>query len=280
MTIAFQCQECNKRYRTSDERAGKRVKCKECGAIILVPPIDEPERSEDGTAIYRHEHRSRDFELATGNEVHIEAISDHIEAHIGPIEMVFHEIISDLVHIDVHWVAPTDERPVHTLITSGMSDRPMVVPDECKEFELAELMVTLPADWELSQESFEDENNYWPIRLMKMLARLPHEYETWLGVGHTVPNSDPPEPYASRNKFSCALIMPPLTVPDEFHELQVDEGVINFYSIIPLYDEETNYKLQNGLDALLDKFDEADVGEVIDIGRQNACKRKKRFGFF
>jgi predicted Zn finger-like uncharacterized protein len=183
MTIILRCFECEARYRVRDERAGKRVKCKQCGTILQVPPIDEPPQSPDGTNIYRHEARDREFELAVGNEKHIEAISAHIERYIGDVDMVFHEIISDLVHIDIHWVQPTSDRPTHTLITSGMSDLPMTVPDECLDLQFAELMVTLPADWQISEEAFEDENWYWPVRLLKMLARLPHEYENLAGDG-------------------------------------------------------------------------------------------------
>ena len=29
---------------------------------------------------------------------------------------------------------------------------------------------------------------FWPIQMLKFLARFPHEYKTWLGWGHTIPN--------------------------------------------------------------------------------------------
>ena len=139
MTIILRCHECEKRYRVSDERAGKRVKCKNCGEILQVPQLDdEVPTAKDGTAIFRHEQRERDFELAIGDSENIEAISDHIEEHIGKVHMVFHELVSDLVHIDVHWVKPTRKRNWHTLVTSGMSDLPMVVPDELASMERAE----------------------------------------------------------------------------------------------------------------------------------------------
>lgn len=280
MTIIVKCFECDKRYRCPDERAGKRFKCRECETILTIPEPDEPPRSDDGTAILRHEARDRDFQIATGDDENIEAISNHIERHIGPVEMVFHEIISDLVHIDIHWVKPTKDRPFHTLVTSGMSDLPMVVPDEVKDLQYAELLVTLPSNWKIDEKSFEDERWYWPVRLLKVLARLPHEYETWLGVGHTIPNDDPPEPYDESTELCGALIAPPMTLEDEFHELECSgKGVINFYAVIPLYGEEMDFKLSKGLDKLIPKLEKHQVTEIIEIDRTNTC-RKKRFGLF
>ncbi len=67
------------------------------------------EKSKSGSPIYRYkETDNKEFEIATG-EPSIQEISDHIEKNIGEIHMVFHEIISDQVHIDVHWVKPTKE---------------------------------------------------------------------------------------------------------------------------------------------------------------------------
>jgi hypothetical protein len=56
----------------------------------------------------------------------------------------------------------------------------------------AELVMALPAEWPLEQSELEDESNYWPLGLLKMLARLPHEFETFVWFGHTIPNGDPP----------------------------------------------------------------------------------------
>ncbi|MCA9034035.1 MAG: suppressor of fused domain protein [Planctomycetaceae bacterium] len=281
MTIILRCDECEARYRVPDDRAGKRVKCKKCGMILQVPPLDDPVTSPDGTRIFRHEPRSRDLDLVSGDEQNIEAISGHIERFLGPVDMVFHELISDMVHIDIHWVKPTKKRPFHTLVTSGMSDRPMTVPDECLNLQYAELMICLPRSWKISQKAFEDEGNYWPVRLLKLLARLPHEYETWLGTGHTIPNGDPAEPYADNTRFSCALVMPPLNVPEEFHSLSLDdERDIHFYTIVPLYDEETNFKLTKGLDALMEKLEAVGANDVVDVNRANSCRRKKWFGLF
>ena len=279
MSIEFPCKNCGKKYRLGVDKAGKTFRCRKCETTLKVPhPItrdtDEAEFSAGGSQVLRHQERTVPFEMSHGDGEAIEAISNHIEEHIGPVEGVFHEIISDLVHIDIHRVAPTRKQPFHTLITSGMSEAPMTVPDGLEEFRFAELMIRLPQDWPMTQADFEDENHYWPIRLLKMLARLPHEYDTWLGHGHTVPNGDPAERYAPSTKFSCGLVLGMLNVPEEFHHLELSEDkVIHFYGVYPLYPEETAFKLKQGTDDLIDLFEKHDISEVVDIRRKNVCKR-------
>lgn len=279
MTIIVRCDECGNRYRIRDERAGKSVKCQDCGHIITIPAADDEQpRSADGTTMYRHEFRNREFEPALGDEENIELISEHIECHVGPVEMVFHELVSDLVHIDLHWVAATEDRPYHTLVTSGMSDRAMVTPDEAAGFQYAELAMCLPPEWPLSQEAFEDERNYWPLRLMKQLARLPHEFETWLSVGHTVPNGDPAAPYSQDTELCCALLLPTIQLGEDFHQLTADGRDIYFYNVFPLYVEEMQFKLNRGLDALFDRMDKGGLSDILDLRRRNVCR--KRFWLF
>jgi hypothetical protein len=75
-----------------------------------------------------------------------------------------------------------------------MSYLPMNTPDGIKDHQYAELMVCLPPSLPISDEAFKDANHYWPIRWMKMLARFPNDYNTWLGMGHTLPSGDPVTP--------------------------------------------------------------------------------------
>ena len=233
----------------------------------------EPEISPSGSPILRHAPREDGWQPASGDSA-LEAISNHIERHIGPIENVWHEIISDLVHIDVHHVPPRPERNVHTLVTSGMSDLPMTAPEGQEEFRYAELLLCLPPEWPVTQEAFQDETNYWPVRWLKTLARLPHEYKTWLGYGHTVPNGDPPQPFAPNTKLCCLMVMPPLTVDEEFYELRVsEEKTIHFWGLVPLYREEMNFKLRRGVEPLFPRFDKAGVSEIVLTDRPNTCRR-------
>lgn len=228
--------------------------------------------SMSGDPIYRHEEATP-WQAPRGEEC-IEQISGHIETHLGKIETVFHEVVSDTVHVDVHLVKPTPEFPFARLVTSGMSDLPMLVPEGVDAPRFVELLVTLPNDWHLDQKSFDDEDWYWPVRLVKDLARLPHKYETWLGWGHTVPNGDPSEPYASNTRLCGSIVLPSVTVPDDFHTLAIDDQkTITFYAVVPLYEEEMNLKLRSGTDALLEKLGKRRVTDIIDPSRVNTAKR-------
>lgn len=228
-----------------------------------------------GSPIYHH-RESRPWAPPPGEE-YIEQISEHIGQHLGPVETVFHELVSDKVHIDVHFVRPTTDFPYVRLVTSGMSDLPMRTPDDPCLPKYAELLITLPADWKLAQSDMKDERWYWPIRLLKSLARLPHEYETWLGWGHTIPNGDPAAPYADNTKLCGALVIPSVTVPDEFHTLVIPNVKdIRFYSVVPLYESEMSLKLRAGVEDLLSRFDEHGVTDIVDLHRKNTAPR--RFG--
>ncbi|MFM2393256.1 MAG: hypothetical protein RLZZ546_1238, partial [Bacteroidota bacterium] len=67
--------------------------------------MTEQEKSESGNPIYRYDNvKPKEFTPAFGDGENMVAISKHIEQNIGEIELVFHEVVSDLVHIDVHWV--------------------------------------------------------------------------------------------------------------------------------------------------------------------------------
>ena len=232
------------------------------------------EDSPGGSRIYRHRDRERAFEPAHGDEALLAAVEAHVEEHIGEIETVFHELVSDLVHVDVLQVPPAEGRPWWTLVTCGMAARPMSPPPEVDGADrFAELVLCLPPDWPLDEAK-------WPFGLLQFLARLPHEYETWFAAGHTVPNGDPPEPLAPDTELSGVILAPPLLGPEGFERIAGPEGDIALLGVIALYSEEMQLKLDEGTDALHDRLDEGDVSEMLEIRRPSvAPPRRRRFGF-
>jgi hypothetical protein len=238
---------------------------------------DGVERSKSGNPIYRHQARERDWTAPKHSAQHLEEVEAHVEKHIGKVEMVFHEILSDLVHLDVLWVPATADRPYQVLVTSGVSDEPMTVPEGMEQYRRAELLMALPAEWPLTEDAFKDEANYWPVRWLKMIGRLPHEYNTWVAWGHTIPNGDPAEPIANTG-FIGVMLSAPYWLPPEFFQLATKAGeTISFYQLVPLFKEEMDLKLEKGAEELEGRLEKADVGFVLDVGRTNVAARKGWF---
>jgi len=201
-------------------------------------------------------------------------IARHIERCLGSIASVFHELLSDQVHLDVHWVKPTGARPYHFLVTSGMSDRSMPVPAALDAPRHIELLMTLPERWAIGDAALDNENWYWPIRQLRTLARFPHQYDTWLGEGHTVTNGDPAQPLAPSTRLSGAILLPPQHTPEGFDRLRVADGkAIHFLAVVPLYDEEMTLKMRAGADALLERFRKHRVTDVVEPTRPNVARR-------
>ncbi|MDO9452576.1 MAG: suppressor of fused domain protein [Stagnimonas sp.] len=235
------------------------------------------ERSESGAPIYKHGARKKPFTPPKHSTDHLDEVQTHVEKHIGKVETVFHEIVSDLIHLDVLFIPATAKQPYHVLVTSGVSDEPMKVPEGAEEFNRVELIIALPKEWPLTQESFQSENNYWPVRWLKDVGRLPHEHDTWVGWGHTIPNGDPAEPIAN-TKFTGVMLSPPYSLPPEFFKLKTKNGdIITFFVLTPLYQEEMDFKLKNGADSLEEKLGKHSVDFVVDTSRSNVVKKKSWF---
>lgn len=205
---------------------------------------------------------------------------DHIAAHLAPLygdyESVLHEIISDIVHLDVLVFPPRRAGDVWTYVTSGMSDLPMTLPDDLAARNArAEMMIHLPDAWgrqiaALAPGAPDADAVFWPISLMKFLARMPHENGTWLGDGHTVPFGEPVAPDTRMD----GVIVHGAFLPDDKFQMTLPGGdVVNFLSYTPLYPEEMEFKLREGSDALYDRFDRMGMTPGPDVHRRSVVRR-------
>ena len=235
---------------------------REAGTVTLKDTQDNEPETED-------EEKFSQPEVYTESEM--DTIEEHIDKYFGKVENVFHELVSPDIHVDICIIPPAEERDYYTLVTMGMGARRMNVPDELAEYKLerAELAIALPANWKLDQESIKDEKLYWPIRLLKSLARLPIANDTWLGYGHTMDNEND---FAENTKLCAAILVAPQDVEDGGEVCTLPSGEdVNFYQVIPLYRDEMEYKIAHDADALLDKMN--GISFVVNPTRQNAITR-------
>ena len=206
----------------------------------------------------------------------MEAVEAHISHYFGAFENVWHELVSPDIHLDICLIPPTEERDYYTLVTMGMGAHRMNVPEELAEHKLerAELVIALPPDWKLGREDLSDERWYWPVRLLKVLARLPIRSDTWLGWGHTMDNR---EPFAEGTGLCAAMLIGPQRVEEggEVCLLPGGDGV-NFYHIIPLYRDELGYKMSHDAEELLERLD--GLSFVVDPARPDALEEAQEEG--
>ena len=224
----------------------------------LYPEDDLPAHISAASASYRQE------------------IIAHIEKHLGPITATFRREDSDSP-VDLLWLRPSANRPYHTLVTLGLSDRPMDIPDSVPQKtmgERAELMIMLPPEWNISPDNLNSEQGYWPIAWLTMLADFARTPGNWLGTGYVFPNGDPMTEIAD-TPFSGVLVLPPfVSHPHEYYAFHSRDGTrLNLYAHIPLYPGEIELKSEQGLDVLLEHFDKTGINsEVVDIHRKDSSR--------
>jgi hypothetical protein len=196
------------------------------------------------------------------------AVSAHVERHIGRIEWVIPDPVSDVVRIDLLCVRPAPGREFYTFVTCGMAERAMTAPDGWRGCCYAELVLRLPRTWPITASALEQPRNRWPLTELRNVARLPHLRRTWLWAYHTVSNMDPPEPLCSSTRF-CGSILAHAEWPSpSFGSLLVKpRRSIHVLSLIPLFTDELLFAREAGSAALLDRFANAGVTDLLDDKR-------------
>lgn len=210
-----------------------------------------------------------DDEIITYTEEEAAEVESFIADTFGDFENVFHEIFSPDIHIDICIIPPDDELDFYTLVTMGMGAHRMNLPEEFSGEDLSrtELVVCLPSDWKIFGE---EERWYWPIRLLKSLARFPILENSWLSWGHSVDNV---EPFDESTQFCGCMLIQPMLFSDEACFCRLPDGsAVNFFQIIPLYREEIDFKVSHTAEELLEQLDDSIL--VVQPDRSPFCTKK------
>lgn len=188
----------------------------------------------------------------------------HYEAWLGPHATVCEPVLSQIPPINVYIYPPSPERnrSFNTLITSGMSDLPMNLPPGTdRSLARAELLMYVPHREPESTPRFE-------VELLRSMARLPFEYDTWLSVGQTRPNGNPPRPIAPGSQLTTAFFLPPFFEPDGFADgLRLEGESVNLLWLQPITDAERQFALSKGSRALVELMEQRHLSPVLNLNR-------------
>lgn len=256
------------------------------------------------------EHSSEDMEKLKSKLKHLhryhiaqqKAIREHIEEHFGKIYLQVEDVKDDGLRIDIDIIKADPEQGVENtiLVTKGMGAYRMRLPEELlqyrnpdevetetkasdvenaeaatRHYERCELYMELPASMDIESEKDEDS---WPISMLNALARLPYIYNAWIGPGHIFTFNDYQAP---GTKFQGAMLLPlaPHESADEeagkralLCELPGDSGKVNFYRVVPLFEEELQYIEEHSAKTLMRCMDKSAF--IADANRPLTKLRK------
>jgi hypothetical protein len=214
-----------------------------------------------------------------GDALLIEAVGEHADRFLGENRVVYHEVASAYAHIDLFAYDALSSDGFQTYLTCGMASQPMNVPSQVVDaasYRYAELVLHLPAGWPTEWEELVKPESFWPLSVLRSLALLPHERESWIWAGHTLRNGVDAEPYAPGIPFGAAIVSPSLLMDKAFWTLDMSDGrTIEFLTVAFLYREELHYTLEHGPDSLFERMKTEGVSPyeffVLDPNRRNAC---------
>lgn len=162
--------------------------------------------------------------------------------------------------------------PVTVLMTDGLSNMQMEVPEKYKGEEHIELFFCLPNYWEW--EDAENPRMNWPFKWITKLANHLVDKQTWYGKGHTFPVGKEGETLSESMKQEYLMLSHPILLNVELAPLQVEGKMIHFLAVIPLFKKEFEYKQARGTFKLLQKFNTKGITENLDDFRGSVLQNK------
>ena len=183
-----------------------------------------------------------------------------IEENFGRIETIYQNVS----FLDIAQINPTKEKPYYTLITLGMGEHKMYNQNNENFSSFAELMISLPPDW-----NFDNKNYTWVLDNLINLTYLPFSYYSAYEWGHLENNF---EPFSSNTKLSALTILYPEMKKENSGLLKLENRNLQFYQIVPLYNEEYTFALKNGMKNLLLLDVEKKISFVIDMNREKVLE--------
>lgn len=231
-------------------------------------------KSAEESRIQAYDHPSGDaprFGFSKAPPEWKELRENHYRKWLGDSNEIFvwHEMLPVVPHVDIFVFPPSSElgRNYYTLITSGMSDEKMALPEGIdSQYACAEILFYVTD----AAVKVHETTRPWFVGAMSFLAHFPFDYNTWLAFSHTIPNGNPPAPLVEGSELTTALFMPAIFEDKEFtHDFKLGNEIVNFLWLTYINDKETEYKLKYGYEKLVEKFTPDSFPQVFNPFRQS-----------
>lgn len=232
---------------------------------------DRPsERSPGGSEIYRHQDAARET-VSNLSSSAASVLLEHLRARLGP-SRALPAPPGDSGAIALEVFEPDDETEPVTVVTVGASATPMALPPGVEQPARFELLLRLPRSWPLAHAATTlERRDGWPLHWLRAMAQLPARFGSWLGPGHTVPNGDPPRPFAEGTELACFLLVPPVCLEEGDDLVATPDGPVLLLTALPIYPGELTLLLDRGVAELIERLVAAGIDDVLDLARPSVA---------
>ena len=158
------------------------------------------------------------------------------------------------------------------LVTNGLHNYKMPVPDAEAGKEYNELYFCLPSYWE--PQDLENPRMNWIYYWIQRLTKYVQEKETWFGHGHTMPTGKEALPLSDTMHQNYFMLSDPILLEQELRPLSVGDKEVRFLAIIPLFEREFMYKQGKTMRKLMKRFHNNRVDETLDDFRESVMKSR------
>lgn len=165
--------------------------------------------------------------------------------------------------------------PVTVIMTNGLSNYRMPVPEKLAGREYNELYFCLPSYWEW--EDLENPRMNWIFPWIQRLAAYVQRQQSWFGHGHTMPCGKEMAALSETMLQNHFFLSDPILLQEELSPVELPDKTVHFLSIIPIFSDEMDYKQGQGTLKLFQKLQQHGITEMLDDYRRTVLKSKWRF---
>lgn len=171
----------------------------------------------------------------------------------------------------IKWMKPIGEK-FQIIYTEGLSKNLQISSQSNKKYQRIELYFLLPDFWDLAKKD-------WPVYWLNRIAQVPQKNKTWFGVGDTLPAGNPPKAIDEVLKCTYFILSDPMLLDSKLSSSEETGEAFSFLAVIPIFEREFDFKMQNSATPLLKIFNDKQIFELIDVYREPVA-RKKFMGIF
>jgi hypothetical protein len=169
----------------------------------------------------------------------------------------------------------TKEKGVKILLTSAFHNYQMPVPEKLQGYEFGQLYFCIPEYWDLTNT--ENPEVRWLFDWLIRIATYTITNNTWLGDGHTYNCTKYGKQLSPAIRQDHLFISSPNYLDEELKPVELEDKIINFWALIPLFGDEMDYKQGKGTVKLKKKFLLKGVTEKLDEFRQSCLRNRWLF---